>query len=82
MSTECFYSNWLNLEIPVGGEFVLNGVRMRAIECADCVGCMFLKEENNSKICVMLNVFKQNVDLRCHYSKRTDGKSIVFKEVK
>jgi hypothetical protein len=82
MDTDRFYTNELSLEVPLGNEIVLNGVRIKTVKGDECNGCMFLKEEIGRKICTQLDVFKFDLYLRCHHTKRSDGNNIVFKEVK
>jgi len=81
MSTENFYSDWLNLEVPVGVEFVLNGVRLKSVEKYECGGCLFFKEENGVKVCTQIDTFKRSFNMICHFTKRKDGKTVIFKEV-
>lgn len=82
MSTERFYTNELSLEVPLDNEIVLNGVRIKAVKANECNGCMFQKEEHGEKTCTQLDVFKFDLYLRCHFSKRSDGENVIFKEVK
>ena len=81
MYKDKFYTDELSLDIPLGGEIVLNGVRIKTVKANECNGCMFLKEELGRKVCTQLDVFKFDLYLRCHYTKRSDGNNVVFKEM-
>ena len=81
MYKDKFYTDELSLDIPLGGEIILNGVRIKTVKANECNGCMFLQEGIGGKFCTQLDVFKFDLYLRCHNSKRSDGNNVVFKEV-
>ena len=82
MSTERFYTSEIELDIPANTVFYLNGIKIKTREKNDCEGCMFFVNKGGIKHCEQLDVFKVMCNMRCHSSKRADGKTVIFQEVK